>query len=339
MTKEKFWGKFYKWDELLGDPIPGYTLLLPVPGDLPVFLKIALEVCSLQASDHLVETLAIPDHLTSGLPDLFKAWAENYHVSPVRLVNLKPLDQLLAQKLNHPHMNYWFQLIRGGMATRTTHALMHDADLFITDPAFLKTHYETCVGRHLACLGVSPIWDSWYQEQGVDHVVATREMIFEAIWLRSFQPWQHQAHENVLDGKRYMFDTTLWPQCKTPPERVGLHPQERGFIHFNYVIGTYRWFQQSQGPYEDKRFRLLLIRLLIDAYDPYGWPYEVPPLNDLIKGLADSSNRVTYLQESTRQHYPVFRSKLQQLIDSGLLSKEKTSILQDGIGPFDQAFG
>jgi hypothetical protein len=299
MIKEKFWEKFYKWDELFGDPVPGYTILLPIPGDLPFFLKIALEVCALQAPHHLVETLVIPDHLTSGLPNLLETWAKNY-IGPVRLVNLQPLDQLLLQKLNHPHLNHWLQFIRAGMATRTTHALLHDADLFIIDPYFLKTHYETCIERHLACLGVSPIWDGWYQEQGFAHMVAIGEMIFEVAWLRSFAPWQHQAHENVLAGKRYVFDTALWPQCKTAPERIGVHQQKQIIIHFNYVIGTYRWFQQSHGPYEDKWFRLLLIRLLIDAYDRSGWSYEVPPLEDLIKGLVDKSNRVTYLQELSR---------------------------------------
>ena len=339
MANEEFWAKFYKWGEPSEDAVPGYTILLPVPGDLPVFLKVALEVCSLQASDHLVETLVIPDHFTSCLPDVFEAWVKNYDIGPAQMVKLTPLDQLLMKKLNRPHMNHWFQLIRGGMSTRTTHALLHDADLLITDPDFLKTHYETCVERHLACLGVSPMWDSWFQEQGINHVVPTWEMMFEMTWLRSFEPWQHQAQENAFEGKTHVFSTTLWPQCNTPPDRLGLRPEEKGFVHFNYVIGTYRWFQESQGPYEDKRFRLLLIRLLIDAYDPSGWPYELPSLDDLIKGLADNSNRVTYLQESTRQNYPRFRSKLHQLIESGLLSDEKTSILQEGIDPFDRALG
>jgi hypothetical protein len=333
----KFWEQFYRWDEPVGTPVPGYSLLFTVPGDLPVFLKIALEMCSRQASGHLVETLVIPDHLTTGLPELLEPWAKDYAVSPLRLVTLGPLDEVLAHKLNHPSVTHWLQLIRGAMATQATHAVLHDSDLFMTDRNFLESHYETCVKRRLACLGVSPIWDSWFQEQGLDHVVAPWEMILELAWLRSFQPWQLQAHENVIDGKRYRFDTTIWAQCKTASERIGRYPEETGFIHFGHVVSGYRWFQQSPRPYEDEHFRLLLIRLLIDAYDTSGWPCEVPSLADLVKGLVVKSSPVTYLRESTRQRYPGFRSTLQCLLSSGLLNDERASMMEDEIAPFDRA--
>jgi hypothetical protein len=164
-------------------------------------------------------------------------------------------------------------------------------------------------------------------------------MIFELAWLRSFQPWQLQAHENVIDGKRYRFDTTIWAQCKTAPERVGRHEQELGLIHFGHVVSTYRWFQQSPRPYEDEQFRLLLIRLLIDVYDTSGWPCEVPSLHDLAKGLAVKSSQVTYLGDSTRERYPGFRSTLQRLLSSGLLDDERVSMMQDELAPFDRALG
>jgi hypothetical protein len=225
------------------------------------------------------------------------------------------------------------------MAAQTTHAVLHDSDLFKTERALLKSHYETCLRRGLACLGVSPVWDSWFQEHGLDHVVAPWEIIFELSWLRSFQPWHHQAHENVIHGERYRFDTTIWTQCQTAPGRIGRNPNEVGFIHFGHVVSGYRWFQQSLHPYEDEQFRLLLIRLLIDAYDPSGWPCEVPSLNDLVKGLTDGSKRVTYLQESTQEYYPTFRYQLDQLIKSGLLSDERTCVLKNGVASFDRALG
>ena len=332
-----FWQKRFRWNVLSAELTTGYTLLLPVPGDLPVFLKIALDVCSRQASDHLVETLVVPDHLTPGFEQLIAVLGKNYSISPLRLVKFPPEDQLLVERLN-PHLNYWLQLIRGGMAARASHAVLHDADLFITDPQFLKNHYETCRERELACLGVSPVWDTWFQKQGISHVVATWEMIFELTWLRSFEPWQHMGHEDTLDGKEHEFDITLWPQCKTSPRRIGIHPQETGFVHFNYVICTYRWFQRSQTSYEDEHFRLLLIRLLIDAYDhSSGWPYELPSLAEMMKGLTDSSNPVTYLAESTRRNYPAFRLKLHDVIKSGLVGDERAAILKKGIAAFDKA--
>src|SRR5207249_8087146 len=68
-------------------------------------------------------------------------------------------------------------------------------------------------------------------------------------------------------------------------------------------------FQKSKEPYEDEHFQLLLVRLLIDAFHPFGWKYQVPALDELIKGVTDPGSRVTYVKLDTRQHYPRFRSE------------------------------
>lgn len=340
IKKADFWRWFYRrWDEAVVEPTNGYTVLLPVPGDLPVFLKIALEVCTTQDPEHLYEILVIPDKSIQGFSELLEKWIRNYSISPTRLINLKFPEQLITRYQNDPNSNHFLQIIRGTNQVKTTHALLHDADLFITEPSFMKTHYEVCTKSNLACLGVSPVWDSWYEEQGIDHLVATWELMFETAWVRSFQPWKHRGHNDIIIGKQHTFDTTLWPQCQTSPERISRHQKEWGFIHFNYVISTYRWFQRSKSSFEDIHFRLLLIRLLINAYDRSGWSYKVPLLDELKKGITDKSNRVTYLSEQTQQNYSEFRSKLGKLIESGLIDDEKSSILSDGVQPFDRAFG
>ena len=339
MKTATLWKWLYsRWDKAEGEAIPGYTILLPVPGDLPVFLKIALEICSTQKSDGLVETLVLPDQIIPGFAELLQFWSSEYFNSPIRLINPKPLEQLISRYQNNPHNNHWLQLIRGVNATRSTHALLHDADLFITEDEFMKTHYQSCREENLACLGVSPVWDTWYKEQGINHLTATWEMMFSIEWARSFQPWEHRGHDSEIAGNLKTFDTTLLPQCRTAAELIDYHRQDWGFIHFNYVICTYRWFQKSKGAYEDEHFRILLIRLLIDAFDKSGWLYEVPELDELLKGITDVSKRVTYKQDATRQHYGEFRSKLQTLLDSKLLNDEKISIISDRIGHFDRVF-
>jgi hypothetical protein len=318
--------------------IPGYSILIMVPGDLPVFLKIALEVCATQNPEYQVETFVVPDTIVPGTLENFENLIQNYRSSPVRLVQLKPSELLLTRQAIGPHVNCWLQFIRGSEQVRTTHALWHDADLFITEADFLRKHYEMCVKQNLACLGVNKSWDRWYQANGYDHIVSTWELMFSIQWLRSFSPWYHRGHENNIAGKTHIFDITLWPQCHTPPEQIGRHEQELGFVHFNYVICTYRWFQQHKGPYEDEYFRLLLIRLLINAFDSANWPYELPSLADLYKGIEDSSMPVTYLQDFTRRQYKGFRVKLQRLLDSGLLDDQKLSIIDTGVQPFDESF-
>ncbi|BAZ39521.1 hypothetical protein NIES4101_54750 [Calothrix sp. NIES-4101] len=334
-----FWKWLYSdWEVSIEQQIPGYTILLPVPGDLPVFLKIALETCSTQKNDNLVESIILPDKSVSGFAELLKDWESKHFLSPIRLINPQPFEQLISRYQNNPHNNHWLQLIRGINATRTTHALLHDADLFITQDEFMKAHYQTCNQKNLACLGVSPVWDTWYKEKGIKHLTATWEMMFSLEWARSFRPWEHRGHNSEIAGNTHTFDTTLYTQCHTPAERISYQHKEWGFIHFNYVICTYRWFQKSKGTFEDESFRILLIRLLINAFDDSAWKYYVPEVDELVKGITDTSNCVTYTQQKTRENYREFRSKLQMLIDSPILNDDKATILSEGACNFDRAF-
>jgi hypothetical protein len=329
--------QYSNWGKAIDNRILGYTILLPVPGDLPVFLKIALETCSKQKSNDLFETLVIPDQSVAGFSELLEQVRNTYY-TPISLINPSPTEQVISRYQNNPHNNHWLQLIRGVKAAKTTHALLHDADLFITEGVFMNMHYDTCKSESLACLGVSPVWDTWYKENGLNHLTATWEMMFNVDWARSFRPWEHRGHDGEIAGKTHTFDTTLYPQCKTKPELIKYHQQEWGFIHFNYVICTYRWFQKSKAPFEDECFRILLIRLLIEAFDQSGWKYQVPELDELIKGIKDSKNSVTYIQNKTRENYSEFHTKLQSLINSQILDEQKASILSDGAAKFNKVF-
>lgn len=337
-------GDFYKffyqqWASPIAEIEDGYSLILLTPGDLPFFAKIALEVCQAQDATHLVETIIVPDsQIRPGFSELIETWAKDYTVSPLKVVKFRPLELLLNRYHRNPFNNCWHQLIRGIEAMSTTHGLLHDVDLFMLEPDFLKRHYEAFIEQNIACLGVSKVWDSWYEAQGIDHIVATWELMFDRRWARSFQPWEHRAHDGMVAGQLHAFDMMLCPQCQTPPEQIKRHEQEWGFIHFSHVVSSYRRFQQSKGAFEDSYFRLLLIRLLINAYDRSGWSYDVPTLSDLTQGITDPSNRVTYLEKETWEHYPEFRSKLQKLLDSSLLNDEKISIIKHGVNLFDQYY-
>ena len=330
---------FREWPRSGADHTPGYTVLIPCPGDLPVFLKIALDVCASQDDVHRVETLVVPDIWTPALSELLAGWAREYAVPSVRLVRLRPTDQLLVRHLAHPHVNYWLQVVRGVEATCSSHVLLHDVDLFVTDPRLFEAHYRACLARDLACLGVDRPWDGWYEAHGITHVVSTWELICETSWFRSFTPLDHRGHDRAIDGHLHAFDITFWPQYQTDPARIGLHDVAGSFIHLNHLICAYRWFQRRVGPFEDRHFRLLLIRLLADAYDPGGHACgEVPQLAELIDGITDGSRRVTYPRTICKDNYAGFRSKLQRLITGGGLDAAKASSLLQGVLPFDRAF-
>jgi len=248
------------------------------------------------------------------------------------------IDRTVARRLNNGGHNHFLQLKNGVEASRTTHVLLHDADLFIVAPDFLKSHYEACVARQLACIGVSPAWDAWYRANGYGHVTATWELLFEVAWAQQFPPHAHHGHQGVINGVAHEFDTTFLPQCQTPAERIGRHEKEWDFVHFNYVICTYREFQKSVRRFEDTNFRVLLVRLLIDACDRSGWVYDAPPISELAMGLRNPSRRVTYTKQETKRNYPEFRLKLKEMLEKGRLSTAQCASIRKGIEAFDRAF-
>ena len=335
---------YRRWGRVTPLTEDGYTLLLMVPGDLPVFLKIAMDVCGRQDPTHRVETFVLPDNHTPEFVRAYQHYKKDWPDTAIRVLPFGPVEQWAARRQNNPGLNNWLQLKTAVQNALTRTALWHDADLFIDDRAFLKDHYEQLRGRDLACLGVSPGWNKQFRELGCTHLAATWELMFDVAWARSFAPWRHRGHDGTFAGKPVLYDSLFYAQAHTDPARVALNADaERKFVHFNYVISSYRWFQRglrnNGGPYEDKNFRLLLVRLLIDAYDDSGWPYEVPAVAELARGLTDAKAPVTYVTETVRGQWAEFRGKFQGLLEGDLVDAARKTKLADGIAPFDRALG
>jgi len=336
--KNAIWKAAYsRWRAAPGNEEPGYSLLLLVPGDLPVFLRLAADVCGRLDPTNQIEALVIPDRMTDGFARVFADVQRSWPHGNMRLVTMPPLDSFIARRFPNPHTFYFLQLINGIEAARATHVLLHDADLFITNHRSLRDHYQRCTDGDYACLGAEQVWDDWFRHNGYDQVVGTWELMMERQWALSHPPYEHHGHVAKLNGVTHEFDATLLPQCRTDPRRIGLN-RIGDFVHFNYVIGTHRWFQQADGPFEDEHFRLLLIRLLIDACDPSDWPYDVPDIDQLVSGIEGRDRPVTYTATATRGHYPAFRSKLTSLLECGVFDNEQIETMRRGVEPFDHAF-
>jgi hypothetical protein len=336
--KIAMWKLLYaRWGAPPSCPEPGYSLLLLVPGDLPIFLRIAMTVCARQAHDHLVETLVIPDAVTPEFCREFEALEKIWNGGRLRVVQLHGIDRAIT-RMNNPFHNCWLQLVNGVNASTATHAIWHDADAFVLDPDFLKSQYLACVNENLACVGVNEVWDSWYRANDYRHLVATWELMFSNSWMRAFTPYEHRGYARDRRMPRHVYDITLLPQMLTSPEHIGRSEAAAPIIHFNHVICSYRNFQNARGGYEDVHFRLLLIRLLMEAFDPGGPDYGIPTLPELALGIRDGSQRVTYVNQATPATYPEFRAKLQELIDSPLLDEPARRRVLHGATDFDRAF-
>ena len=67
-------------------PIPGYTLILPVPADLPVFARLAIANTLAQDPDGRVETIVVPDARSAEIHRVAGAAAAEFGSEKVRVV-------------------------------------------------------------------------------------------------------------------------------------------------------------------------------------------------------------------------------------------------------------
>lgn len=333
--KSALWQLGYARWPRVAEPVPGYTLLFTVPPDLPVFLVLAVEICRRQDLTGLVETLVVPDRLDvpfrRRVDDAARSWPEGM----MRLVEPSPLDRLVRPFLRVPSMIHWLQLVAGVRHVRSTHAVVHDVDLFMLEDGFLRSLFEHCREDRVACVGNAAPWqgNDWATDPRFAHVVALWELMFDLEWMRAGPPARMRPQRGRFGADSFWFETTLLAQARTAPERIARHrPAE--LVHFGWVVGGYRTFQRSKGPFEDDQFRLLLIRLLIDAFDAGGAEYEVPTLADLERGLTDADRRVFY-GAAARGNYATFRTTLDRLLTSDLFPADRIEVLRAGLAPFD----
>lgn len=337
--KDRFWRLAYpKWNTRSGTQ-EGYSVLVMVPGDLPVFLRMANQVLHRQAGESMKELLVIPDRLTPEILAVYEQIKSDWPKGMMRLVKLKPLDRAVAGYFNSPFHNCWLQFIRGVEAAKCRTLLWHDADLFIFNESFLQNHYRKFCDDQLSVLGVSSVWDKWFLDKGMDHMVSTWEMMMDAQWVRQFTPWQQKGYQVELNGERHKSDITLVPQTMTPPQQVGKHDLEDGqFVHFNHGIATYRKFQNAAGPFKDEGFRLLLIRMFVELFDPRGRYKDLPGSGQLLAGLlANTQSCVDYRFDGAKEKYAGFRQKLECLGKSSLLNEAQRAKFYEILRPFDEA--
>lgn len=316
----------------------GYTLLVPVPGDLPVFLELALTVLGLQHAEDRVETIVIPDKMTPAMREIVAQHRPGWQ-GALHLLDLPLPERHLLPLMKNPSRNHGVQLIAGIGASRGTHVVFHDADLFLIEPDALDAHWAAAREADLLACGISPVWDPWYAEKGLHHLTATWELVAQRDWLRSFPPHLHMGHTAEVLGQEHVFDTTLHAQAVSDPTRIRTHDRSDAIVHFNYVISTYRHFQRSSGPFADDRFRLLLIRLFVDLFSSRAVA-ELPTLPELASGLTDAEARVRYPgAEVGAADYATFRSQVERILTGPWTGQEQARAVAAALAPFDAHYG
>lgn len=354
-VKKLFFRVLYPtWSVNLDRLKPGYTVLLPVPPDLPVLFKLSLDVVGRQDPTHRLEVVVVPDR-----PDqAFRACVESARREcpqlNLRLVEPSGFDLHIRSVANTSTI-HWMQVLRGIRGVKSTHMILHDADLFISDPAFFRRRFETCQEQGLSCLAVEyrhdmPVGtDSSLGREGSDrimlpelsHLVGTWELILDVRWLCRFPPAATLPQYINIKDKHMIkhLDTFHYIMMITSPERIGCLPEPEKFIHFGNVTSQYRFFQAATSPFHDRGFKLWLLRLLIDTFDPDRPGYSIPSLVELIEGISNPSSRVYYdKSEQETKAYEIVKSQLVDLIRTCQLQSGKSKI-EHFVSEFDRRYG
>jgi hypothetical protein len=323
----------------------GYTVVLPLPGDLPVFLELALAGLAKQDPAGHQETVVIPDGITPEFVATYERVTAGCDWGPVRLVEIGRPGKALQRTKNGPwskassHLNHFLQIYHGAAAARTTHAILHDADLFLTDPEFVAQRFRACSERRLACLGVERRFDDWYEFNHLGPVLATWELMFDVRWLRGFPPWQISGQSDRVGDVEKKFDTMDYVQVRTPADRRALYESPNGYVHFNWAITHYRLFQGSDGgPFTDGHFLILLMRLLSDAFGQTDGCHQLPSVKDLARGICDAETHVNYCEHGIETRYAKFRRQIGRVIEARAVGSLQAERIEHALLPFDAAF-
>ncbi|WP_375491205.1 hypothetical protein [uncultured Jatrophihabitans sp.] len=286
----------------------------------------ALAVLRTVNNTNRVETIVIADQPSPAVRKIVGSYASRWD-GPLRLLDLALPEKILLPRLGDPGKNHPAQLLRGATATLASHVVFHDADLFPLDPDLHEAAWAACVDPGVDVAGIDKAWDAWFADRGRD-LIATWEMCCRVDWLRSFAPWRHFAHEVATDGgEPHVFDTTFEPQWCTPQERLAITDPLPEFVHFNYVISTYRNFQRSSTPFRDRHFRLLLLRVMADVFGDSEQLPDIPTLHELQSSINDTSSRVHHVDEDAPRFFAM-AGKLRKIVEGEWAAANKGKVEQ-----------
>jgi hypothetical protein len=322
----------------------GYTILLPMPMDMPFLLRFALEGLRNLDTTHCKQIIVIPDGWGDDGGKGLRRVVESAEDPRLELVELRPTAQMFIHRLKKSVLGavnscHWAMIVEGVDHSHCAHSFLHDADAFIVDADGLERQYRECRDRGMDTLGVQARWDDFFKQLGYT-IPGTWELMFSNRWARRRDPTALKGRTRPTPYGDFVFDTMLASQfLDYPAGKVGVMDPPPRFVHFSGSITTYRYFRTQSGrTVVDEFFRLLSLSLLEELLPDADGDRTLPTVAELARGLTDPTAPVSYRSDVADHEYPIFRGLIDTLCESTLMHGERAETLQRLLRPFDEHF-
>jgi hypothetical protein len=318
----------------------GYTILLPSPMDMPFLLQYALEGLRHMDTTHCNQILVVPDGWSRDGGAALRHVLESADDPRLDMVDLRAWGTFMIRQL--ASSTHWMQVIKGIGRSASRYTFLHDADAFHLETNGIERQYSECRDRGLFTLGVTARWDPFFAEISY-RIPGTWELMFSTQWARSRPPHMLKGRLVKTHHGPNVFDTMLYPQyLDYSTGKIAVMAQPPRFVHFSNTIESYRQYNGQRGQRRqsvlDECFRLLLLAVLETLIPPAGGSRNTPTVDDLARGLKDSSAPVRYDSEVAVRGYGEFRGMLNELCESPVFQGPRAEHLRELVAPFDRHF-
>ena len=226
--------------EPMGEPLPGYTVVLACMKRLAPLAAANLRLCARQDCPRMSEMILVFDCPVGDVPaGVLDAVREVAPSIKVRLVGYGERQDEVARRFNWGWVYSWLSWSLAIGQTRTRAMIIHDLDAMPIYPGLFERLYDNWLEEGAEFCGICP-----YQSNVVTKemaLVATFEMTLDAAYLREkFRPFDLLNKFRLVDGRLVNFDTLLNPQWLSPRRSRAERPiDETWLVHPSLVIGNY----------------------------------------------------------------------------------------------------
>ena len=326
---------YWQWKHS-GALADGYSIIMPTPEDMPFLSRLTLEGLKYINTDNCGQFLIVGDgHSVDGGKLLAETVAQ-LHDSRIEIALFSRLDRIVIRPMPSPH---WLTVIYGTNLARYAYAFLHDADAFFLDRDCIEQTFRYCIDNSVYTTGVNARWDPFFKGIGYQ-IPGTWQMMFSVPWLRRHKPWMVRGRKTATPHGKNTFDTLLYPQyLDYSSGKVGVMPTPPRYIHFNGTIVTYRAWKRANGrQVVDELFRLLLLSILEHILPATDGKRLLPSVDDLARGLTDSTRPIRYDTLDCARNYGEFRAQMEELCGSPIFAGERAETIPSLLIPFDAHF-